>query len=1805
MALTLQDILRMQKLQQAAGGNKAVTNTVVNRMPKNTVSTLNPKPLPTITTAKQKIVPLPIFKDGKPIPQQTAQIVPKIAPAASVGERMPFSTERARAKYSMLPEVRENTIKALDAQIKNLRTEASSLYDSDGYMPPENQSRYAKLEAQMRSADKRKGEIEQGQAGKNYIAGLKKEAAKYSDLSRFAADGGYSDSSRLANLTYAEAEGGHLPLDAESQAKLDMLNREISIADTEYTDDMNKLYNKRQSDKLSELSNAKTTSDFADKAKEGAEIALNEKNVSKLGRGANYIRYLNDENLQAVTVVNPAEEGFNVKEIRRLRELTEEEKNIMRYYAARGEYNKVEEYFDTLARGTTKKGEYKGLDARAAEKERAYGEELGKKYPILGFGASIASSFASPLAYFENAGQVVKNAATMKYEPTNESSIAFGGENMSRAYGAGVQNAAYDAAGGGVKGEMAAKAAGLGLSIGQNVARLPLGKAGLVLAGLQSAGSETLNSLEKGARPGQALATSSISGATEILTEYIPLDNLIKIVKNGGRGAVLNLFKQMGIEATEEMISEVINTISDIAIMGERSDYRLMISNFMAQGMSADEAKIAAQRRLAGNVLEAGAGGSISGGILSSGANVLGSVIENGKYRGYAQGIQNNENEINANIERGLAADEKSRTYKLANKLKAQQEADSVKNNILAKLVQQNYRNAVNTGEVDADRNPFIPLPVFKKNADGSVTQVNETAVDADGKVDNVNGNVDMQTNPNADTTANNGAVAVMERDALPKRPDSVGAATATSEGKTNISKVRTNTFEHSGIFTEAEKNLAELDEEKFRYDVISEKQSMERAKQRLETDIEAEVQELPNKEYWTGEDVDTSMGILREMVDAARDTGDTEAQPGNAEFEGVAEWAKLTAKRGTIGGQMVQAFAKYTRTPEKILVDTAKSLEKTDLISTKEVREIQTVAEEVRAKMGVADKRKIESELKKRLKDRPKVERDRSIGAFEKLWALDAFESKPKFERVLDKYYGGVRTQESVFKAVSGFADTLQKIKTGDKNAMIDLIQAQAKQRNTKVSNAVLKNMEGQKFEFLYDTALKQLEGIVTDYAPSSLGKKISTTQAAAQLLSVPTYLTNIMSNKAFNFVDTMGGNNLGVVFDRLIGTFTGKRMVGYEKVFNKAAKAESREAKARASIAASLDIATGDKSDRYGLSTTRTFKRTSNSKVERFMSNVERFMAYELSIPDETQKGYIRKAVTDSLIPLVESGNLTVDEATQIAIDDARYRTFQDDNAFSAILSELKSAFNIVGFGKSAQKNGGKIGSLTHDFGAGDFVCKYTQVAGSLISRGIEFSPIGYLKSAALIGSMIKEGDSYVTVKRGDKNVKINAQRAAATSLARATTGTGLIILCTALSKLGLLSSDDDEKDANKKALNAVEGMQGTQINLSGILRVISGESAKPQTGDIMVSIDRFQPFNSFATMGALIAKNEKITAGNTVGAAFGGLWKSIAELPIMTTMKTIIDGIQNNDEDSGFGPLSKIGIDIAKTAVSSFIPSELKRTARSIDNNYRDVYSSKNTVDVLKNQVLSGIPGARETLPEKLDNFGRVKQYGKSNLGRALSIASAQVLPLEFAEYSQSDISKELAKLSEKTGDAKIYPSRNAPYSLNYKGTKRELTSEQRQSYQKTRGQTTLSVYEQAIRNDDFKNLDVDKQSEVLKNLKAYAEDVAKAQYFKSIGTAYERNSTAENADLAAKYDGVSVADFYVSKYADKEEKSEKTSKRAQGIKDTVMKRFPGMTDEDYRIIKKRIGAASTKADKIAALKAMGYTWGKASTIVNLMK
>ena len=313
--------------------------------------------------------------------------------------------------------------------------------------------------------------------------------------------------------------------------------------------------------------------------------------------------------------------------------MTPEEREVYNYALAKGGQKTAKEILKQLD---------PELNARAKEGMQEAGKRIGETMP--GRAAlldTFATTFGSPTGYLH---------ALAQEEDVDLNDPYFAGVYMDEALREGIKSNKLPIVSQGVSDFLI----DTGLSMAQSAARMPLGAAGLALAGGGAASGAYVDARERGAKSGQALTQGLAQGIAEAAFENISLEQLqafktapAKNVKDFFK----NVLKQSITEGTEEMSTEAVNSITDWMIMGDMAQGADEYQTYVSQGMDPGAAKKQVAKNYAQRILLAGAGGALSGGVMGAGAQAVGLAGQeldyraignevNPDYRDYAREIQ-------------------------------------------------------------------------------------------------------------------------------------------------------------------------------------------------------------------------------------------------------------------------------------------------------------------------------------------------------------------------------------------------------------------------------------------------------------------------------------------------------------------------------------------------------------------------------------------------------------------------------------------------------------------------------------------------------------------------------------------------------------------------------------------------------------------------------------------------------------------------------------------------------------------------------------------------------------------------------------------------------------------------------------------------------------------------------------------------------------------------------------------------------------------------------------------------------------
>ncbi len=768
-------------------------------------------------------------------------------------------------------------------------------------------------------------------------------------------------------------------------------------------------------------------------------------------------------------------------------------------------------------------------------------------------------------------------------------------------------------------------------------------------------------------------------------------------------------------------------------------------------------------------------------------------------------------------------------------------------------------------------------------------------------------------------------------------------------------------------------------------------------------------------------------------------------------------------------------------------------------------------------------------------------------------------------------------------FRRIVKWDTDIEAVKSGDTAAMKDIILDVAEARG--VLNGVTgkeskslrsiaeSSLNALTFDQLKQFAYASTSAMSTDATSANLGRKIKTIQILNMLSNPKTASKNVTGNTSFYALDALSMKG-GALLDRAVSKLTGTRSMAADSVFSKGTREAAVKAMRMSIAEITMDVDMGGTNTRYGTGSQRTFKANGNF-AERVISALERNQAYLLNATDEFYKGAARASEANTQ-RLIDEGKIKTsdkDYAKKQADQLARYRTFQDDSKVSIAIQEIHDILNMaLGVGDSGKTIKGRT---VHSFGAGDIAAPFTRVAGNLVSRGAEYSPLNAVKGTVEIAEAVAK------VVRGS-GADVDLQAKGVSNAARGLTGTAIAFGFMNLVKMGLMRKADDEDDEKVAALNRAEGMTGTQLNLSAAKRWLSGGGTEWQYGDTLIDLSSVEPLNLLMDLGAEMAKSE----GNPVVSTFKATGKSFmsasADLPVAQFIGDVGTDVLKYNKD----PMESIIKEGASTVASSLTPNVLRAAAQGLDDRPRSTSYADAFHELLLAEIKSRIPGLRETLPGSVDTLGNERTYQGTTPER---LFNSMLNPVGVNHYQQGELSKDLESLRERSGgNTSFYPTNRIPKEISFtdkngKEHTAQMDYEQRQDFQRTRGTVTNGTMMAMTGTRAYMKASAERQVELMAKCQSYGYEVAKG----SVLGKDSMEKWAVNAQTSKKDVGLSTVEF-LNLYTDDRYKSYLVGKAYEKTKEAYR---AGVSVEEYVGLKKSAdtdgNGTISKAEASAAL------------------
>lgn len=864
--------------------------------------------------------------------------------------------------------------------------------------------------------------------------------------------------------------------------------------------------------------------------------------------------------------------------------------------------------------------------------------------------------------------------------------------------------------------------------------------------------------------------------------------------------------------------------------------------------------------------------------------------------------------------------------------------------------------------------------------------------------------------------------------------PPSVGAKAAEFVPEQKVSKVSSHTYADTPFLDDVSKNAANLtnidpETSKLTYDVVTEKQSLKEAIQRTGTPelLAAEKADLPTKTRFDGTDTDTAMLILHDATERAKETGD---------WTEVEEWAKLIQERGTEAGQRIQAFAKYTRTPEGTVV--------------KAERMVQQYVEELKKSDPklFAAMQDLTDKLNRILTEQTaSIPQDMDEAVRQLRTAVDGVVASSKlnldadFTDELIKLFQEERLGKSQLESLLNEFSGVPEVTLDDIQQIMDIM--------TDAQKLPLYSKERQVIE-------NQAYKLIADKFDTSFAEKWNAWRYMAMLGSPTTHIRNVAGNTVFGAV-TRIKNDVGALLeagaDKVSRAFGGDGIARTKAILNPLSEADNalkQAAKDDFANVYALATGTGKKNPTRGILDAKTiFETPALEKTRTFISSA-------LEAEDEWA---LKGAYADSLARWMKANGLDAD-ALKDGSEEMRH--LLDQGRSYAIQQAQEATFRDAYAMATALNNFSHTNTITNIFTEGILPFKKTPI--NIVRRGVEYSPVGLLRGIGQAAKALEKGS-------------LSADEVIET-LAKGMTGSGIMLLGAYLAGQGLLTGagSDDKKEAGFEKLT---GAQNYALTING----------KSYTMDWMAPAAL--PLFVGAEIGNMLRAQGEYTWSDAVDALL-----KITEPVLDMTMLQGLDSAIQTAAYSGANPLTGILTNAATNYVTQGIPSLSGKLARTFDDTRRTVYTDQTgfagTLDRTWQSVMNKIPGLSQTNQPYIDQWGREQENtGGSVLGR---LAYNMMSPGYYSEDKTTPVDSILNQLYQETGDKAVLPS-YASKTWTQDGERNRYTPEEYTQVSQARGQAAYSILDQLTPQLD--QLDDEQAVYAVKQAYSIATELAKAQ------------------------------------------------------------------------------------------------------------
>lgn len=446
--------------------------------------------------------------------------------------------------------------------------------------------------------------------------------------------------------------------------------------------------------------------------------------------------------------------------------------------------------------------------------------------------------------------------------------------------------------------------------------------------------------------------------------------------------------------------------------------------------------------------------------------------------------------------------------------------------------------------------------------------------------------------------------------------------------------------------------------------------------------------------------------------------------------------------------------------------------------------------------------------------------------------------------------------------------------------------------------------------------------------------------------------------------------------------------------------------------------------------------------------------------------------------------AGGKGIEAAREYAIREAQKATYRDTNAFSQMISDL-----------GRYRGDNKMKRLGSTLAEG--ILPFRKTPANILVRGVEYSPIGFLKSISY---------DLVQVQKGNMQATEMIDRAAA-----GLTGTGLMMLGLYMAKEGILrgSGGDDEK---KKKFDELQGHQEYAMELPNGTSITLDWLA-PEALPFFVGAnlyEQMQANNGYLTMSDMLQAASNVT-------------DPLLSMSCLQSLNDVFDAV-GYASSGDTNALTSAVASAATSYLTQGIPTVFGQAERTGESTRMTTYTDKNKFLTPDMQYALGkssarIPGVDYGQIPFIDAWGRTENSG-GVVARAFNNFAN---PAYTSKVSGSKMEDELSRLYEATGESKVLPQR-APKSFTVNKENKQLTGEEYVKYATKRGQTSYKIVSELTGLASYKSMSDGDKADAVAKAYEYANIVGKMSV-----SNYQTDGWAAKAIDTVKKTGVSEAQY----------------------------------------------------------------------------